>query len=111
MYIARIDSAPEYAAPGHSGMTMRRLQGREAGPADTMWLALSTIEPGGGVSLSASAAEKFYVVLDGQVEISNGSDTYRLGVHDSCRIAPNEPRMIHNPGPAVASLLLSMAGP
>jgi glyoxylate utilization-related uncharacterized protein len=109
MHVTRVAEAPEYQSPGHSRMTMLRLQGKEAGPADTMWLALSTIEPGGGITLSASGAEKFYVVVEGEVDIANGTETHHLGLFDSCRIAPNEPRMIHNAGPAVARLLLAMA--
>ena len=109
MHVTRAAEAPEYMAPGHSQMTMLRLQGKEAGPADTMWLALSTIEPGGGIALSASGAEKFYVVVEGEIEISNGAETHHLGRYDSCRVAPDEPRTITNPGPAVARLLLAMA--
>lgn len=109
MHVTRITEAPEYQAPGHSQMTMLRLQGKEAGPADAAWLALSAIESGGGITLSASGAEKFYVVVEGEIEISNGAETQRLGIYDSCRIAPNEPRMIRNPGPATARIILVMA--
>ena len=70
MHVVRFDAAPPYAAPGHEGMRMVRLQGREAGPADLVWLGVSTIEPGGGATLSASEVEKMYVVLDGRVLIS-----------------------------------------
>lgn len=109
MHVTRIAEAPEYQAPGHSQMTMLRLQGKEAGPADTMWLALSTIQPGGGITLSSSGAEKFYVVVEGEVEISNGTETHLLRLHDSCRIAPDEARQIRNTGSQPARLLLAMA--
>ena len=58
MNVVRIEAAPPYEAPGHDRMRMARLQGREAGPADTMWLGLSRIAPGGGTTLDAAAVEK-----------------------------------------------------
>ncbi len=42
MHIVRFDAAPAYEAPGHDLMRMVRLQGREAGPADSLWLGVST---------------------------------------------------------------------
>jgi hypothetical protein len=72
MNIIRYAHAPFYEAPGHFDMRMRRLQGREAGPADHMWIGVSEIAPGGGTTLDQSAIEKFYVVLEGEVTISNG---------------------------------------
>lgn len=46
MHIVRFAKAPTYQAPGHTLMSMVRLQGREAGPTDTTWLGVSTIAPG-----------------------------------------------------------------
>lgn len=108
MHVVRFDAAPPYAAPGHEGMRMVRLQGREAGPADLVWLGVSTIEPGGGATLSASEVEKMYVVLDGEVTLSNGETEIRLGPLDSCRIAPREGRILRNDTRAVARILLAM---
>ena len=54
MHVTRLDSAPAYDAPGHAGMRMLRLQGREAGPADQLWLGLSTLLPGGGTRRPAA---------------------------------------------------------
>ena len=112
MHLVRKDLAPPYEAPGHSDMFMRRLQGREAGPSESVWLGLSVIQPGGGTTLSASAAEKFYVVVEGELEITAEQDgsvrTEVLRPLDSCRIAPDEPRRLFNRGDQPATVLLVM---
>lgn len=111
MNVVRIADAPAYDAPGHFGMAMSRLQGREAGPADLIWLGLSRIAPGGGTTVDASGLEKLYVVLDGEVTISNGADTATLRRWDSCRIAAGEDRQLSNRSGAEAVLLLAMPLP
>lgn len=113
MHVVPYDAAPGYDAPGHHGMQMRRLQGREAGPADSLWLGLSVIAPGGGTTTSASAVEKFYVVIEGRLEVSAQGDDGRvavavLGPLDSCRIAPGESRRLHNPADGPCTVLLAM---
>ncbi|QEL25415.1 cupin domain-containing protein [Bosea sp. F3-2] len=108
MHVVRFTEAPPYDAPGHALMRMVRLQGREAGPADTAWLGVSTIAPGGGTTLDASAVEKLYVVLDGTVTVSNGQDKVSLQRWDSCRIAPGEGRQLSNDTGEPASILLVM---
>lgn len=112
MHVIRKAKAPVYEAPGHSAMSMRRLQGREAGPSDTVWIGLSVIEPGGGTTLSASTVEKFYVVVDGEVEITaeqaGVSQIEVLHRLDSCRIAPAEARRLFNRSDRAASVLLVM---
>jgi quercetin dioxygenase-like cupin family protein len=108
MNVVRFHAAPEYEAPGHDLMRMVRLQGREAGPSVSLWLGVSTIEPGGGTTLDASGLEKMYVVLDGEVTISNGSEEAVLRPWDSCRIAPNEARALKNNTSKPATILLAM---
>jgi hypothetical protein len=112
MHVVRQELAPVYEAPGHSAMSMRRLQGREAGPSDSVWMGLSVIEPGGGTTLSASAVEKFYVVVDGELEITAelGGVTRTEVLHrlDSCRIAPAEARQLFNRSDRPAVVLLVM---
>jgi hypothetical protein len=96
-------------------MQMRRLQGREAGPGDAAWIGLSVVAPGGGTTLAASPLEKFYVVIDGELEVTGVRDgeahTSTLGPLDSCRIAPGEARQIANRGTRQARVLLVMAEP
>ena len=108
MNVVRLDAAPPYDAPGHDHMRMLRLQGREAGASDVLWLGLSHILPGGGTTLDASPLEKMYVVLDGEVTISNGADEVTLRPWDSCRIAPDEPRALSNRTNKPATILLAM---
>lgn len=108
MHVVRIDAAPAYEAPGHHLMEMRRLQGREAGPADTVWLGLSTLAPGGGTTLDGSNVEKIYLVLEGELLLSNGIEEVRLARLDSCRLAPGEARQLRNAGTAPAVVLLVM---
>ena len=113
MHLVPFADAPPYEAPGHHDMTMRRLQGREAGPSDTVWIGMSVIEPGGGTTASASLTEKFYVVIEGVVKITATHDgrttSAVLRPLDSCRIAPGETRQLHNPGRQPAKVLLVMA--
>ncbi len=111
MDVVRIGDAPPYEAPGHFGFRMVRLQGHEASPAVMLWMGLSVIAPGGHTTLSASPAEKLYVVLEGEVSVSNGVEDVVLRVMDSCRIAPNEPRELRNAGPREARILLAMPLP
>ena len=108
MNIVRFAAAPEYHAPGHTRRRMGRLRGREAGPAESLWLGVSTIEPGGGTTLDASGLEKMYVVLDGEVTVSNGHQEAVLRPWDSCRIAPNEGRALRNDTDRPATILLAM---
>lgn len=100
MHLVKQQSAPSYQAPGHAGMRMRRLQGLEAGPSDSVWIGMSEIEPGGGTTASASALEKFYVVVEGAllIECGVGSDLHSATLQpgDSCRIAPHEVRRLMN---------------
>jgi uncharacterized cupin superfamily protein len=104
MHIVRFAAAPEYTAPGHHDMTMVRLQGREAGPSSELWIGFSVIAPGGETSLSSSAQEKMYVVLDGTLHLSNGASEIALGQWDSCRIAAGEDRRTTSP----VTVLLAM---
>ena len=108
MHVTRLAQAPAYEASGHAAMHMLRLPGREAGPAEALWLGLSHLLPGGGTTLDASPLEKMYVVLAGEVTISNGTETVTLGRWDSCRIAPGEPRALANRTNQPATVLLAM---
>ncbi|UFW90569.1 cupin domain-containing protein [Bradyrhizobium barranii] len=111
MHVVRFADAPAYTAPGHLDMSMVRLQGREAGPSDDLWIGVSVIAPGGGTTLSASPQEKMYVVLEGQLDISNSATEVSLGKWDSCRIAGGENRRLANRTCAATVVLLVMPLP
>jgi quercetin dioxygenase-like cupin family protein len=112
MHVTRIAEAPEYRAPNHFDMTCLRLQGREAGPAEQLWLGMSLIEPGGRTGLDPSPMEKHYVVLEGELTLVGEQDgiqtTAVLGVQDSCRFAPGEKRQLINHTAHRAKVLLAM---
>lgn len=112
MHVTRIAEAPEYQAPNHFEMTCLRLQGKEAGPADQLWLGMSVIQPGGRTGLDPSPIEKHYVVLEGELTLVGELNGMRqeavLRVHDSCRFAPGEKRQLINRSKQVARVLLAM---
>ena len=111
MHVVRFSEAPPYTAPDHQRMSMVRLQGREAGPSSELWAGVSVIAPGGGTALSSSAEEKIYIVLDGTLHISNGSETVALEKWDSCRIAGGENRRLVNKTGSDVTVLLVMPLP
>ena len=113
MNVTRFAMAPQYFPEAHEGMKCVRLQGREAGPAEALWLGVSEMAPGGHTDLAASEAEKHYVVLEGEVTfITRMPDGRReeavLSRYDSCRIAPREARQLVNRSGARALILLAM---
>ena len=112
MHVVPITEAPTYEAPGHMQMFMQRLQGMEAGPSNSIWIGCSLLEPGGGTTLAASDLEKFYICLEGVVQITATAgerrEETRLQPLDSCRIAPGEARQLLNPGNVNARVLLVM---
>ncbi|GLS20730.1 hypothetical protein GCM10007874_37470 [Labrys miyagiensis] len=109
MHVTRSAKAPLYRMPGHYGMTIRQLQGDEAGPGSSVGLALLEIQPGGGAAAAPSPHEKIYFVQAGEVTISNGDHADVLKAGDSCRFAPYEIRKVRNDGEHPATLVLATA--
>ena len=108
MHVTRLADAAPYDAPGHDAMHMLRLQGKDASPAKSMWAALSYLLPGGGTTLKGSDKEKLYVVVEGDVTISNGDEDVVLGPLDSCLIERGEQRQLRNDTNRSAAILLVM---
>jgi quercetin dioxygenase-like cupin family protein len=106
--VTRFATAPEYRPPNHFDMRCLRLQGHEAGPADAIWIGASVIEPGGRIDRSASALEKHYVVIEGEIVLDTGEQEVLLGLFDSCCLTPGEPRTIRNASARRAVLLIAM---
>lgn len=111
MNVTRFGAAPAYYPANHFMMQCVRLQGHEAGPSEALWLGVSTLEPGGYTSPDASAVEKHYVVLEGELTVVTDDGETVLGKHDSCRLAPGERRALKNASAAVAVVLLAMPYP
>ncbi|RQS14844.1 cupin domain-containing protein [Burkholderia sp. Bp8998] len=108
MNVTRFRDAPEYFPPNHFGMQCVRLQGREAGPAESLWLGVSTIEPGGHTTMEGAGVEKHYVVLEGRVCVDADGVEVDLQAFDSCRLAPGERRALRNRSDRPARILLAM---
>ncbi|WP_206996649.1 cupin domain-containing protein [Trinickia mobilis] len=108
MNVTRFDEAPEYFPANHVLMRCVRLQGHEAGPAESLWLGVSTLEPGGYTTMDASSVEKHYVVLAGEVCVSTDEGEVAMRTFDSCRLAPGERRALRNRSDRPARLLLAM---
>lgn len=112
MNVTRIDAAPAYFPPNHADMRCLRLQGKEAGPSDALWMGMSQVLPGGGTTMDGSPVEKHYVVLEGEMTVRTELDGVvseeRLARMDSCRIAPGEKRQLFNHTNLPAIILLAM---
>jgi len=93
-----LDEVKSYAAPGHFGMVAMRLSGKEETGAEKFWVGLSHFLPGGGAEYAYedSPAEKFYLVLDGEITVKSKTEKFTLGPMDGIYIAPNEGREIIN---------------
>ncbi len=106
--IRRIGAAVPYDAPNHFGTSGMRLQGLEAGGSEKFWVSLSHVLPGGRAGPDASAGEKVYVVLAGELTLRAGGRETRLGRHDSCCILPGTEREMVNLTQDVVTLLVVM---
>lgn len=117
MHVTRFDDAPSYEAPNHFDMRCLRLQGKEAGPSEQMWMGMSQILPGGCTGLDGSPMEKLYLVLEGRLtligELDGRTEEQELGPYDSCRFAPGEKRQLVNRTnrPVLVALVMPTAAP
>ena len=112
MEVRRIGEAPRYQAPGHFDMAALRLQGREVGSAGDFWVGLSHFLPGGGAERSASALDRVYVVIEGEVAIAaeDGPES-TLTRLDSCFVPAGETRTLLNRTNLPCSMLVVMPYP
>ena len=104
MHVTRIGAAKPYEAKLHHAMTALQLQGGAESETTHFTLGLSHFLPGGGASWSASATEKIYLVVSGEVTVITEKGEVTLGPLDSCRLAPGEGRSIENRGNDVATM-------
>jgi uncharacterized cupin superfamily protein len=77
-------------------MRSLRVQGREAGPTDSVWLGLSQLLPGGHTSLAPAAVEKIDACIAGEVTVRTDREEATLGPLDCQRLPagagePNQP--------------------
>jgi uncharacterized cupin superfamily protein len=111
MEVTRIAETTAYEAARHHDVTALRLHGFEASPTSNFWVGLSHYEPGGRAERDASATEKVYVVLDGEITVVTDDGEAVLGPLDSCYLAPGEARAVENRTRARASMLVVMEYP
>ena len=109
MIVTRINDAPNYDAAKHHGCVGVRLQGAEVSPVTSFWLGVSTFEPGGGAEWDATAAEKVYLVLEGEVTVETDGQKVVLGPKDSVFLPSNERRRIINESGAPALMAVMIA--
>lgn len=109
--LTRYDDAPGYPAARHHDVEARRLQGLEAGDTTRFWVGLSNYLPGGYAAEAPARAETVYVVLAGELELTCGDETFRLGRYDSVHLAEGDVRRIDNRGTEPALLLVTIALP
>ncbi|MDC7785027.1 cupin domain-containing protein [Rhodoplanes sp. TEM] len=111
MHVTRFTDAKPYEAKRHHAMVALQLQGGAESATEAFTCGLSHFLPGGGAEMSASAAEKLYVVVAGEVTVITDGGEVVLGPLDSCHLAPGEARAIENRGNAVASMLVILSKP
>jgi hypothetical protein len=93
-------------------MAALRLQGHDATDTSANWVGLSHFLPGGGAGPSASALERIYVVLDGEITVIDGDGEQTvLRSLDSVVFGPDETRTVENRSTRPASMLVVMPYP
>ncbi len=106
MKITRRVDAQQYPARNHNDMCAFRLQGGDVSPAENFWVGYSIFLPGGGADKGAAPTEKVYVVLEGEITITFGTEEVTLGALDSILIEPNEERSVENRTNDVCKMLV-----
>jgi uncharacterized cupin superfamily protein len=111
MEVTRAADAPAYEPVRHHDVTAWRLQGFDASGTTLFWVGLSRYEPGARAERDASATEKVYVVLEGELTVITDAGEAVLGPLDSCYLARGEPRAVENRSGSRASMLVLMEYP
>jgi quercetin dioxygenase-like cupin family protein len=109
MNVTRFDEATSYEAVNHHGCQGVRLQGLDVSGVSSFWLGISTFEPGGGAEWDTTAAEKVYMVLEGEVTVETEDQSVTLRARDSVFLPSNERRRIINEtnDPAVMAVMIA----
>lgn len=111
MRVTRLSEAPAYDAPNHHGWSALLLQGLDADDRRDFGVVLSYFLPGGGATKEASAMEKVYVVLEGEICVTTGNGEAVLGPLDSCHVAAGEERTVANRTNGLAAMMVIMHDP
>ncbi|MGA2295555.1 MAG: cupin domain-containing protein [Acidimicrobiales bacterium] len=113
MNVTRFDEAKSYEALNHHGCEAVRLQGAEVSPVSSFWLGVSNFEPGGGADWDTTAAQKVYLVLEGEVTVETEDQSVTLRAKDSVFLPANERRRVINESkdPAVMAVMIAPSPP
>jgi quercetin dioxygenase-like cupin family protein len=111
MEVTRLADARPYEAPKHFDVRTLRLQGFDASGAESFWVGLTHMLPGGGAEMDATPLEKVYVVVDGAVTVTTDEGDVTLHPLDSCHLPPGQARAIANRTNRPASMLVVMPYP
>lgn len=98
-----------YDAPGHFGMTAKRIHGKDETGAEKFWVGLSTFQPGGGAeyAYADNPLEKVYYILEGEMTVTDESGKkYVLHKDESISFPPNEGRTLINESNFPARMLV-----
>jgi quercetin dioxygenase-like cupin family protein len=109
MNVTRFSDATPYEALKHHGCEAVRLQGLDVSPVTSFWLGVSNFEPGGGAEWDTTAAEKVYLVLEGEVTVETDSESVTLRAKDSVFLPSNERRRVINESNATAVMAVMIA--
>ena len=102
----QLEQVKPYEAAKHFKMVALKLHGKEETGSQKFWVGMSHFLPGGGAEYGASATEKVYFVLEGEITIKTETEEIVLGPWDSIFIGPNEGREIINNTNKPASMLV-----
>jgi quercetin dioxygenase-like cupin family protein len=111
MNVTRFNEAKSYEAVNHHGCEAVRLQGSDVSPVTSFWLGVSYFEPGGGAEWDTTAAEKVYLVLQGEVTVETEGQSVTLQAKDSVFLPSNERRRVINASQDVAVMAVMIAPP
>lgn len=101
-----LDIVKPYAAAGHFNMTAMRFSGKEETGATKFWVGMSHFLPGGGAEFSGSPTEKFYFVLDGEINVKTEKEEITLKKNEGVFIPADEKRSIINNSKLPATTLV-----
>ena len=109
MIVRKLSEAKPYEAPNHRDYKSLRVFGAEMGGSQNLIFGISHFLPGGGAGPDASAPEKIYYVLAGELTVIASGKEMVVKPGDSCYIAPNETRGIVNRGNRVCTIAVAVA--
>ena len=111
MKVTRLEEAVKYSPPKHYDCFAMHLQHKNLGCEAPYGVGCSYILPGGKAEWDATALEKIYIVLDGEITVEFEDQEVKLGPMDSIFIGPGENREVRNETNSVATMLVVMPYP